>query len=144
MKSVLIYLLIVVFFTACNKVVKKDKQLQGEWKLSKITIFDYDGISYSTDTSCVGDLIVNKELDTSFRLNLAFAIAPNFADTTSAKGKYDLQSDGEYLNHTFFSVTNNQSIPVTRSRILFLSDAYLKWEFINASGLKHQMIFSKK
>ena len=94
MKSVLIYLLIVVFFTACNKVVKKDKQLQGEWKLSKITIFDYDGISYSTDTSCVGDLIVNKELDTSFRLNLAFAIAPNFADTTSAKGKYDLQSDG--------------------------------------------------
>jgi hypothetical protein len=144
MKRVLFYSLVFFFFTACNKSIKKDKLLQGEWKLSKITIFDYDGISYSTDTSCVGDLIVNKELDTSFRLNLAFAISSNFTDTTSVKGKYDLQSGGEYLNHTFLSVTNSQSIPVNQSRILFLSDAYLKWEFMNASGLKHQLIFSKK
>ena len=144
MKSVLIYLLIVVFLTACNKVVKKDKQLQGEWKLSKITVFDYDGLSYSTDTSCSGSLLINKELDTSFRLSLAYSITTNFSDTTLAKGKYELQPDGEYVHHTYFAVTNNQIIPVNQSRILFLSDAYLKWEFITVSGLKYQLVFSKK
>jgi len=144
MKSVFISLLMFFLFTACNKVKKKENELQGEWKLTKITVFDYDGLSYATDTSCVGELVINKELDTSFRLSLAYFISTNFSDTTSAKGKYDLQPDGEYLNHTFLSLTNNQSIPVTKSRILFLSDAYLKWEFIAGSGLKYQLVFSKK
>lgn len=144
MKSIFISLLMFFLFTACNKVKKKENELQGEWKLSKITVFDYDGLSYSTDTSCSGSLLINKELDTSFRLSLAYSITTNFSDTTLAKGKYELQPDGEYVHHTYFAVTNNQIIPVNQSRILFLSDAYLKWEFITASGLKYQLVFSKK
>ena len=144
MKKIVYFFLTLFFIASCNKVVKKENELQGEWNLTKITVFDYDGLSYSTDTSCSGSLLINKELDTSFRLSLAYFISTNFSDTTSAKGKYDLQPDGEYLNHTFLSLTNNQSIPVTKSRILFLSDAYLKWEFIAGSGLKYQMVFSKK
>jgi hypothetical protein len=144
MKKIAYFFLTLFFIASCNKAIKKENELQGEWSLTKITVFDYDGLSYSTDTSCVGELVINKELDTSFRLNLAYSITTNFSDTTLAKGKYELQPDGEYVHHTYFAVTNNQIIPVNQSRILFLSDAYLKWEFIAASGLKYHLIFSKK
>jgi hypothetical protein len=144
MKKITYFFLTLLFITSCNKGVKKENELQGEWNLTKITVFDYDGLSYSSDTTCTGSLVLNKELDTSFRFDLAYSITTNFSDTTLAKGKYELQPDGEYLQHTYLSVTNDQIIPVNQSRILFLSDAYLKWEFIAASGLKYHLIFSKK
>jgi len=144
MKKIACFFLTLFFIVSCNKAIKKENELQGEWNLTKITVFDYDGLSYSTDSSCSGSLLINKELDTSFRFDLAYSITTNFSDTTLAKGKYELQPDGEYVHHSYFTVTNNQIIPVNQSRILFLSDAFLKLEFIAASGLKYQLIFSKK
>lgn len=144
MSKCLYVIVIAVFFISCNKEVRNDKLLQGEWILTKLTIYDYDGLSYSTDTTCQGDLVVNNAIDSSFKLNLAYTISTNFSDTTIALGKYNLQADGEYLNHTYFSVTNNQIIPANQSRILFLSNAYLKWEYITPPGLKYQLVFRRK
>jgi hypothetical protein len=140
---ILFFILIAAVFTSCKKDTQRDKLLQGNWKLNKITVFDYDGISYSTDTTCSGSLAVNKDLDTSFDFNLAFAISSVFSDTTIAKGKYTLQEDGEYFSHNFLSVTNNNPIPGSYSRILFLTDKFFKWEYISYSGIRYHLIFEK-
>lgn len=140
---ILFFILTAAILTSCKKATQRDKLLQGNWKLNKITVFDYDGISYSTDTTCSGSLAVNKDLDTSFDFNLAYSISTIFSDTTIAKGKYSLKEDGEYITHDFLSITNSNPIPGSYSRILFLSDSYFKWEYINNSGIRYHLIFEK-
>jgi hypothetical protein len=140
---ILFFILSAANLTSCKKATQRDKLLQGNWKLNKITVFDYDGISYSTDTTCSGSLAVNKDLDTSFDFNLAFAVSSVFSDTTIAKGKYSLLEDGEYFTHNFLSVTNNNPIPGSYSRILFLTDKFFKWEYISYSGIRYHLIFEK-
>jgi hypothetical protein len=140
------FLLFVLFASliSCNKTVQRDKLLQGSWNLKKVTVYDYDGLSYSTDTSCVGELIIDKELDTSFLLNFSYSIFPTFSGTTSAKGRYLLKDDAEYFSHEFLTVTNPNLIPGSHSRVLFLSNDYFKWEFFTTPGIRYQLIFEKK
>jgi hypothetical protein len=140
----LYYLLVGFLFFSCNKQEQRDKLLQGEWKLNKITVFDYDGISYSTDSTCVGDLKIDNKLDTSFLLNLSYSISSTFSDTTLATGKYTLENQGEFFIHNFYTGLNNITLPSNYSRILFLSEQYFKWEFINPIGRRYHLIFEKK
>jgi hypothetical protein len=128
---------------SCNKAIQRDKILQGTWNLKKVTVFDYDGLSYTTDTSCVGELILNKELDTSFKFSLNYSILPVFEDSSLAKGRYVLKDDAEYFSHEYLSATNLNPLPGNHSRILFLSDDYFKWEYIATSGIRYHLIFEK-
>lgn len=138
----LIFISITVF--SCKKSVQRDKILQGSWNLKKVTVFDYDGLSYSTDTSCVGELILNNEIDTSFKFSLNYSIFPSFTDSTLARGRYDLKDDAEYFTHEYLLATNLNPLPGNHSRILFLSDEYFKWEYIANSGIRYHLIFEKK
>ena len=144
LKSTTFLFLICLTIFSCKKSVQRDKILQGSWNLKKVTVFDYDGLSYSTDTSCVGELILNKELDTSFKFSLKYSIFPSFADSSLAKGRYVLKDDAEYFNHDYLFVTNLNPIPGNHSRILFLSDDYFKWEYITTAGIRYHLIFEKK
>jgi hypothetical protein len=143
-KNVLPLIVILSLLLSCSKSVQRDKVLQGSWDLKKVTVYDYDGLSYSTDTSCIGELVFNKELDTTFLFNLSYSIFPSFSDSTIAKGRYILKDDAEYFSHDFLTVTNPNPIPGTHSRILFLSNEYFKWEYITASGIRYHLIFKKK
>lgn len=138
------FLLALFLLFSCNKQEQRNKLLQGEWKLNKITVFDFDGISYSTDSTCQGDLNIDNKLDTSFLLNLSYSISSAFSDTTLAKGKYTLDNKGEFFTHNFYTTSNNTSLPASYSRILFLSDRYFKWEFINSLGRRYHLIFEKR
>ena len=138
---VLIFISLTVF--SCKKSVQSDKILQGSWNLKKVTVFDYDGLSYSTDTSCVGELILNNEIDTSFKFLLNYSIFPSFADSTLSKGRYVLKDDAEYFTHEYLLATNLNPLPGNHSRILFLSDEYFKWEYIANSGIRYHLIFEK-
>jgi len=144
LKKCVFLLLLLLSITSCKKAVQKDNLLQGTWDLKKVTLFDYDGLSYSTDTSCIGSLVFDREKDTSFKFNLNYSIIPVFADSTLANGKYLLKDDAEYFSHEFLSVTNPNPIPGSHSRILFLSDTYFKWEYITSLGIRYHLIFEKK
>jgi len=139
------YLLLILYVTfSCSKQEQRDKLLQGEWKLNKITVFDYDGISYSTDSTCKGNLYVNNQIDTSFQIDIIYRISSAFSDTNFAKGKYLLDTKGEFFTHNFYITSNNITLPANYSRILFLSDRFFKWEFINSLGRKYHLIYEKK
>lgn len=144
LKGFIVLLLISLIVFSCKKNVQRDKLLQGSWNLKKVTVFDYDGLSYSTDTSCLGELILNKELDTSFKFSLKYSIFPSFADSSFAKGRYILKDDAEYFTHDYLFATNLNLLPGNHSRILFLSDEYFKWEFITIEGIRYHLIFEKK
>jgi hypothetical protein len=144
LKNTFFILVISLSLFSCKKAVKKDNLLQGTWDLKKVTLFDYDGLSYSTDTSCTGNLIVDRDVDTSFKFNLNYSILPVFADSTVASGKYLLKDDAEYFTHDFLTVTNPNPIPGSHSRILFLSNDYFKWEYITSAGIRYHLIFEKK
>lgn len=144
LKGFIALLLISLIVFSCKKNVQRDKLLQGSWNLKKVTVFDFDGLSYSTDTSCLGELILNKELDTSFKFSLKYSIFPSFADSSFAKGRYILKDDAEYFTHYYLFATNLNLLPGNHSRILFLSDEYFKWEFITTEGIRYHLIFEKK
>jgi hypothetical protein len=144
LKIISFLFLICLTIFSCKKAVQRDKLLQGSWKLKKVTVFDYDGLSYSTDTSCVGELILNNEIDTSFKFLLNYSIFPSFADSTLSKGRYVLKDDAEYFSHEYLSATNLNPLPGNHSRILFLSDDYFKWEYISSVGIRYHLIFEKK
>ena len=144
LKKCIFLVILIVSLLSCNKAVQRDKVLQGTWNLKKVTVFDYDGLSYTTDTSCVGELIFNKEIDTSFKFSLNYSILPSFLDSTLAKGRYVLKDDAEYFSHEYLSATNPNPLPGNHSRILFLSDDYFKWEYISGVGIRYHLIFEKK
>jgi hypothetical protein len=139
------YLILVLYLCiSCSKQEQRDRLLQGNWKLNKVTVFDYDGISYSSDSTCQGILEINNQLDTSFLMNLSYSISSVFSDTSFAKGKYTLDNKGEFFTHNFYTTSNDISLPANYSRILFLSDKYFKWEFINPLGRRYHLIFEKQ
>lgn len=144
LRSTIFLFLICLTIFSCKKAVQRDKLLQGSWNLKKVTFFDYDGLSYSTDTSCVGELIFNNEIDTSFKFSLNYSILPVYEDSTVAKGKYILKDDAEYFSHDFLTASNPNPIPGSHSRILFLSNDYFKWEYITSAGIRYHLIFEKK
>ena len=143
LKKCIFLVILIVSLLSCNKAVQRDKVLQGTWKLKKVTVFDYDGLSYTTDTSCVGELVFNKEIDTSFKFSLNYSILPVFEDSSMAKGRYVLKDDAEYFSHEYLSATNFNPLPGNHSRILFLSDDYFKWEYISSVGIRYHLIFEK-
>jgi len=144
LKNCILCNILLLALLSCNKTVQRDKFLQGSWNLTKVTIFDYDGLSYSTDTSCSGQVSFNKELDTSFTLDFSYSIYPLFIGVTTAKGRYILKDDAEYLSHEILTVSNLDLIPADHSRILFLTKDYFKWEFISSLGIRYHLTFQKK
>ena len=144
LKKCIFLVILIVSLLSCNKAVQRDTVLQGTWNIKKVTVFDYDGLSYTTDTSCVGELVFNKEIDTSFKFSLNYSILPVFADSSLAKGRYVLKDDAEYFSHEYLSATNLNPLPGNHSRILFLSDDYFKWEYISSVGIRYHLIFEKK
>ena len=144
LKKYFLYLILITGLLACNKAEQRDKILQGSWTLKKVTVFDYDGLSYSSDTSCVGELVLNRELDTSFLFHFSYSIYPAFSDSTFTKGRYLLKDDAEYFSHEILTTTNPSPVPGNHSRILFLSNEFFKWEYITPSGIRYHLIFQKQ
>jgi hypothetical protein len=137
------FIILLAFFTGCDKVTQTEKNLAGEWQIVSYKHMDTEGL---LEYAVVNGFIKFEPCtDTSIACPYSISISydfPSASGTTSENGTYEVIEKGKFMN-----IQNSNSfdsiIATYRCRILTETKTDLELEFSDAGGNIHTYIFNR-
>lgn len=143
MKTPLLFLVIVLLLSSCDKEKSISKKLTGEWELTLFKITLQNGLSQYPESS--GNLKIvesDGEVDNSFQSQMSFDLSGN-PETETKTGTIQLRDNGNYMNVSILDA-NNVQIGTEDHRIMVLTKTDLQLEFADEFGRLRNLTFRKK